>query len=193
MKIIILGIGGLGSHLCENLVADNRGQWDITVMDFDKVEERNLRGTQKYVFDQLGQLKTEALQYTLYRTFEKEIKVITQRLIEGNVDLLSEFDLVIDTFDNFESRKLVQNYCTSHNLEVIHIGFNPVFTFSIEFGNNYKVPTDIISPIDICEAVGASSFITMVSSVGSLVIQDFLKTGTRREFVGNRLAIREIK
>ncbi|MEK6878034.1 MAG: ThiF family adenylyltransferase, partial [Nanoarchaeota archaeon] len=114
MRILCLGIGALGSNLCANLAADSRGELDITVLDFDNVEERNLRGTQYYFPEQEEQFKSEALQYSLYKHFNKEITIITEKLTDENISLLSNFNLIVDTFDNFQSRKLVQDYCISH-------------------------------------------------------------------------------
>ena len=191
-KIIQLGIGALGSQLIGCIAPDVRNTVEITVLDYDKVEERNLLGTQYYTEAVNNMLKTEALQYLIYKNYGIEVNIITEKLTNENISLLSNFDLIVDTFDNYDSRKLVQDYCISYNLEVIHIGFNPQFTFSIEFKDNYTIPTDFINAPDICTLPGAASFVKMVASLGSLVVQEWLKNGQKREFVGNRLNIREI-
>ena len=99
--------------------------------------------------------------------------------------------MVIDTFDNYKSRKIVQEYCRKNGIEVIHIGFSDSLTFSIEFGNNYAHPNN--TPVrDICTISGASSFVHMVSAIGSSVVQEYLTTGKQREFTGGRLSLREI-
>ncbi len=192
-KIIILGIGALGSALCNNLVADGHNKLNITILDFDRVEKRNLLGTQYYFPDQEGLLKTESLQFSLYKRYQKEVEMIAIKLDHQNIQLLSRFDLIIDTLDNYKSRKLVQEYCLCHNLEVIHMGFNPAFTFSIEFKANYKVPSDITSGMDICEMQGAAAFVASVASLGSLIVEEFVFNNKRLEITGGKFTHSLIK
>ena len=101
MRILIAGAGAIGSNLAALLACDLKGEHEITVLDFDKVEERNLLGTQYYFSGQEGQFKSEALEYSLYKHFSKEIDIITEKLTNENISLLSNFDLIVDTFDNF--------------------------------------------------------------------------------------------
>ena len=160
-------------------------------------------GTQNYSPEQLGMYKTEALQYSIYKNLQREINIITGLIQDMKTDLiLSNYDLVVDCFDNYEARDHAQGWWTAlklsqpnklHSPELLHIGISPEMTFAIEWAENYKVPTDITSGFDICTLEGASSFVKMVASIGSLVAQEYLKNGQKREFIGNKLNIREIK
>jgi molybdopterin/thiamine biosynthesis adenylyltransferase len=111
--ITILGAGALGSNITKLLVPDLKGAYRISVMDFDIVEERNVQvGTQFYTEDQIGQKKVEALQYNLYKWFNREINIIPERLTEDNLPpVLASQHLIIDCFDNHKSRKMVQDFC----------------------------------------------------------------------------------
>ena len=195
MKILICGVGSLGSNLAALLACDLKGEHEITVLDFDKVAERNLMGTQYYFPGQEEQLKSEALEYSIYKHFNREINIITEKLTTSNaVKILSNYNLIIDAFDNYESRSIVQSFHLNYGSgEVLHLGLSNQMTFEISWAENYQVPTDITSGFDICEMEGASSFVKLVASLGSLVIQQYLKNGSKREFVGSALTIREIK
>ena len=104
MKILVAGIGAIGSNLTADLVADLKGKHEITVLDMDNVEERNVTaGTQFYTPDQVGMSKVEALQFNIYKQFQREIyifhgdiKDIFKPIPGGYVVTLADFELVID-------------------------------------------------------------------------------------------------
>lgn len=192
MKILICGAGALGSNLVANLVADLRGEHNITVLDKDVVAERNIQaGTQFYFIDQVGQLKVEALQYNIYKWFEREIQILNVFLNVGNMySILDNYDLIIDCFDNKDGRRTLQSFWEDSEVEknpqVLHAGFSRHFTFAIEWAKSYLVPEDISSKFDICEMEGASSFVKMVSALTSSVVQEFVRSDRKVEMIGNR-------
>ncbi len=208
-KILVCGVGSLGSQLVSSLVPDLKGEHEITILDFDKVEERNLIGTQYYFPGQEDQLKTEALQYSIYKHFNREIKTINKQILDeydaeivfipeeltgtDNQTTFDPYDLIIDCFDNSESRGNVQEACIKNKIPCLHIGFSDQFTFATEWAENYQVPSDITSGFDLCESEGASSFIKFVSALASQTILNYIKTGEKKEFIGNKFSVVEIK
>lgn len=197
-KILVLGVGAIGSNLTNRLVADLKGSAEITVLDMDTVEERNvIAGTQFYMRDQIGMSKVEALQYNIYKFHEREINIINKKLtLDYNgtfAKLIVPVDLVIDCLDNHEARKIAQTSVINQNKagvsqqHLLHIGFSDQFTFAVEWAENYKVPEDIISGMDICEMEGASSFVNYVASIGSMVVQNYLKDGTKDDVLGGKM------
>lgn len=197
MKILICGAGAIGSNLAEALTVDLHGEHEVTVLDFDTVEERNVRvGTQFYFREQIGMTKTEALQYNIYKAHEREIKVMQEELSEDNDVLLTGYDLIIDCFDNFKARHLVQmqwDFSKDGVNEVLHVGFSDQMTFAIEWAENYYVPDDITSGIDICEMQGAASFVKFVASLASLVVQNYVQKNQKLEFLGNKFTVRRVE
>lgn len=197
MRILICGAGALGSNITALLACDLKGEHEITVLDMDKVEERNVQaGTQFYQKDQIGMSKVEALQYNIYKWYERNIDIINQELTLTNADTILQpwiGGLIIDCFDNYTARLGVHDRVKSRHLNCVHTGFSDQFTFAIEWGEKYKVPTDITSGFDICEMEGAASFVKMVSSLAGLTILDYIKNNKKREFIGNKFIIREIK
>jgi molybdopterin/thiamine biosynthesis adenylyltransferase len=185
MKILICGAGALGSNLTRLLVPDLKGQHEITVLDMDDIEERNVTpGTQWYSVEQIGIPKVEALQYNVYRWFEREIEVKNQNLNFSKLRDLADFDFIIDCFDNYFARNLLQH--ASQGIEVLHIGFSDQFTFEIEWAKNYQVPSDITSGFDICEMQGAASFVSSVASLGALVVQEYINKNEKISILGNK-------
>ena len=193
MKILILGIGAIGSNLTARLVADLKNGHQITVLDKDTVEERNVQaGTQFYIPDQIGLSKVEALQFNIYKNYQKEIDIIHQEF-KGTIKDWDKYDLTVDCFDNNEARKNIQFYYEigkdlKRNDNVLHVGFSDQFTFAIEWAENYQVPSDITTGFDICETQGASSFVNYVTSIGSMVIQEFILSNKKIEIIGNKMS-----
>lgn len=185
-KILILGAGALGSHVTLNLIADIP-EVELTVLDFDRVEPRNLRaGTQAYEPEQEGQLKVDALQLLVYSKFDKDILTHDVRLDKATLNLLDGYGLIVDCFDNVYSRGLVKKEATKKGYEILHAGFSGLKTFQIGWNENYEV-SDKDLGIDVCEMPGARSFIQGVASLTSLVIQQYLEKGEKLEGFGNLL------
>ena len=80
-SICILGIGAIGSNLTSYLASDLRDEYNISVLDRDNVEERNIiAGTQNFLREQIGLPKVEALQFNIYKQYSKNIKTVHQEI-----------------------------------------------------------------------------------------------------------------
>jgi len=185
-KILIAGCGAIGSNLVRNLVPDLRGEHEITILDMDLVEERNVTpGTQWYSLDQVGIPKVDALQFNIFKWYEREIEIVNEEYKKGIA--LPWFDLIVDCFDNHRSRLVLQEtWLKVSGFDLLHIGFSDQFTFSIEWADGYQVPTDITSGMDICEMPGAAAFVSCVSSLGALSIERYLDKGEKMQMIGGK-------
>lgn len=194
MKILIAGCGSIGSNLAVDLACDVRDQHEITLVDNGFVEERNVRvGNQQYFINQVGAAKVDALQFNLYRLWSRNATILHAKLSQETArNIISPFGLVIDCLDNIEARSVTTEACRTFSTPCIHIGFSPKMTFSILWDEGYVPPEDAPQGFDVCELEGAASFIRLVASLGSLTIQEFLKTGKKKEFTGNKFIIREV-
>ena len=106
MRVTLCGAGALGSHLADNLA--RQGFQHLRVIDRDRVEEHNV-STQLYGTSDIGAWKVEVLRQRLFRATGIEIDVERKELTERNArTFLQEAGLIIDTFDNSASRRLVQ-------------------------------------------------------------------------------------
>ncbi len=191
MKILICGVGAIGSNLAELLAVDLKGNHEITILDRDVVEERNVTpGTQRYTPEQVGLAKIEALQYNIYKWHEQNVDIRGEEISEKSSSPFYSFDLVLDCFDNTRSRGTLQTdwQFSSSGTPLLHVGFSDEFTFAIEWAEHYKVPSDITSGFDICEMPGAAAFVTSVASLAALVVQEYLATNRKMEIVGGKFA-----
>lgn len=197
MKILVCGAGAIGSNLVRILAPDLKGEHEITVLDKDKVEERNVTpGTQFYTSDQIGLPKVEALQYNIYKWYQREISFCNEEIgvMKKFNCKISTYDLLIDCFDNYLSRKYIQEYKQYlPEVNLLHIGFSPDYTFAIEWAENYKVPSDIMKGIDICEMPGAAAFVARVAAMGTLVVEEYVHQQKKVEIIGNRFTHNLIK
>ena len=114
-NVIIFGCGAVGSNILLNLIRD-LPELNYTIVDFDKVEERNYRvGTQPYLKTHLGKYKTQALQMLCIMQANKRVNFVNGK-IESLSKVLDIIDhgngetqptLVIDAFDKAEYRNML--------------------------------------------------------------------------------------
>ncbi len=111
MKILICGAGGLGSNVAFMLA--RAGVSALHVIDYDVVEHSNLN-RQQYFFDQIGRLKTDALEENLLR-INPLIRMIKfhERLDSGNCERLIPpgCDVIFECFDKAESKAVLADFC----------------------------------------------------------------------------------
>ncbi|HQQ93448.1 MAG TPA: HesA/MoeB/ThiF family protein [Bacteroidia bacterium] len=108
-KVLVVGAGGLGCPVLLYLCAAGVGC--IGVVDNDVVELSNLQRQVLYEMRDCGKLKAKAATERLL-ALNPSLNIIPHaiRFNAGNAwDLLSNYDLVIDASDNFETRFLIND------------------------------------------------------------------------------------
>ena len=174
LKVVICGAGALGSNLAVNLV--RQGVTGLTIIDHDRIEPHNV-GTQVYSLDDIGALKAEMLRNLIFRDIGEEISAVPRRLEPRNAaKLLGGHDLVVDVFDNFESRDIVSRWCRSNDAPCLHAGVNDQYG-EIRWNENYRVPSD--QGGNVCDYPLARNLIMLLTSLASEVIVRFALTGAR--------------
>ena len=109
MRILVAGTGTLGGNLAEHLTRG--GELDLTLLDCDRVEERNLNN-QPYFQHQVGKSKVESLAENLFRINGSRPQTLHKQLTPGNAGRLVEgFELVVDCLDNHQARSALQAGC----------------------------------------------------------------------------------
>ncbi|MGL4796784.1 MAG: sulfur carrier protein ThiS adenylyltransferase ThiF [Paraclostridium sp.] len=106
-KIVILGLGGLGSNIAISLARIGVG--NLTVVDFDIVEPSNLNRQQYFIKD-IGKYKTEALKNTI-ESINPFISInsINKLINSSNIIDFSDADIIIEAFDNPKSKAEIAN------------------------------------------------------------------------------------
>lgn len=177
-RIVLCGAGALGSHLAEHLL--RQGVRQLTVIDFDRVEQHNL-GTQSYEEGDIGAFKVDALRSRCYRATGVEITVVSQTLTERNaLKLLRHADLALDTFDTSASRHLVTETCATLQRPCLHLGMHTDYG-EIHWNEGYRVPGDVVAP-DVCAYPLARNLALLVVAIGAEAALRFLLAGQRENY-----------
>jgi len=106
--VAVVGCGGLGSNAASMLVRSGVGE--LTLIDFDVVEESNLN-RQLFFRDQLGRPKTEALAETLLR-ITPDVRLNVRTLCvdaENLLGLVGNADVIIESVDRAEAKAMIAN------------------------------------------------------------------------------------
>jgi len=110
-KILCVGAGGLGSPLAMYLAAAGVGT--LGIVEFDVVDYSNLQRQLLHDTDRVGKPKLQSAMDRL-RAINPEVKLVgyETRLTSDNVlDIMKNYDIVIDGTDNFPTRYLVNDAC----------------------------------------------------------------------------------
>jgi molybdopterin/thiamine biosynthesis adenylyltransferase/rhodanese-related sulfurtransferase len=110
-RVLLVGAGGLGSPASLYLAAAGVGTMGIA--DFDTVELSNLNRQVVHGTADVGRLKTESAKDAIHR-LNPEVKVITyeERLISRTIlDVIKDYDVVMDATDNIKSKFLLNDAC----------------------------------------------------------------------------------
>jgi len=110
-KVVIIGAGGLGSPIAYYLAAAGVGK--IGIVDSDKVDLSNLQRQILHFTKDVGRLKTESAQEKL-SAINPDCEVVphTTRINAKNVlNIIGEYDAVINGSDNFPTRYLINDAC----------------------------------------------------------------------------------
>lgn len=106
-RVLIVGMGGLGSPVALYLAAAGVGE--LHLADFDRVDLSNLQRQVLHVTDSVGQLKVDSALQRL-RALNPQINLQAQRQVLDADSLdqaVAAVDLVLDCSDNFATREAV--------------------------------------------------------------------------------------
>lgn len=110
-RVLMIGAGGLGSPLGMYLGAAGVGT--LGIVDFDVVDETNLHRQLLHSTNDIGRSKLESAKETI-KLINPNVNVETfeTRLTSENaLEILKDFDIVVDGTDNFPTRYLVNDAC----------------------------------------------------------------------------------
>jgi sulfur-carrier protein adenylyltransferase/sulfurtransferase len=110
-RVLCIGAGGLGSPSALYLAAAGVGK--IGIVDLDDVDLSNLQRQILHGTKDVGRKKLESARDRLHDTNPNiEIELHECRFSSGNaLDLVSDYDIVVDGSDNFPTRYLSNDVC----------------------------------------------------------------------------------
>lgn len=121
-KILVCGVGGLGSTVIANLASMGIGT--IGIVDNDVLELSNLNRQYIHKFENIGHVKVESAASWI-KEFNPEINVKTYqiRLDASNYqDIIEGYDLIMDCFDSFKSKFILNEIAVKTGKTLIHGG-----------------------------------------------------------------------
>lgn len=177
-KILVLGCGALGSWLGDLLA--RQGYNSLTVLDFDRVEEANF-GTQCFGKGDLGRPKSAQCAANIFRRIGVKVIPINKKITQGTVKTLKGYDLVIDLFDNWESRGIVQDFCAKQRIACVHAGLAAMGFLQISWNETFEIgPTVAVDESGApCEYPMASNLVYMCVAIVAEVINRFVDEGKK--------------
>ncbi|WP_419742528.1 sulfur carrier protein ThiS adenylyltransferase ThiF [Paraclostridium dentum] len=97
-KVVVLGLGGLGSNIAISLARIGVGH--LILADFDVVEPSNLNRQQYFISD-IGKYKTDAIKNHI-KNINPFIKIDTVNKIidSSNINEFEDVDIIMEAFDN---------------------------------------------------------------------------------------------
>ena len=108
-KVLIVGAGGLGSPVAVYLALAGIGT--IGIVDFDTVDVSNLQRQILHHESDVGRPKVESARDTL-ASYNRDVKVVAHEApltSENAMEIISQYDIVINGADNFPARYLVND------------------------------------------------------------------------------------
>ncbi|RDY61588.1 HesA/MoeB/ThiF family protein [Flagellimonas nanhaiensis] len=141
-KVLVVGLGGLGIPVLQYLNA--MGVGTIGLMDQDAVELHNLQRQVLYTEKDLGRMKLEVVHEKLtHQNSQTQFVLHDSFLVKSNaLEVIKDYDVVIDATDNFPTRYLINDACVVLNKPFIYgalHGFEGhVSVFNYKDGPTYR-------------------------------------------------------
>jgi len=119
-KALVIGTGGLGSPSALYLAAAGVGT--VGIADSDKVELSNLQRQILHSTKTIGKIKVESAKDSL-AAINTDVNVIsynTRVTSENILDIIKDYDIVLDCSDNYLTRYLVNDACVLAGKPLVH-------------------------------------------------------------------------
>lgn len=123
-SVLIIGAGGLGSPCALYLAAAGIGK--IGIVDSDVVEIKNLQRQIIYTTKDADKAKVESAKERI-EALNPDVKVIPYRVrvtSKNILDMIRDYDIIIDGSDNFPTKYLVNDACVFSGKPLFHGGIS---------------------------------------------------------------------
>ena len=179
-KVLILGAGGLGSPAALYLAAAGVGT--IGIADADEVDLSNLQRQIIHTTADIGKAKVQSAKETL-QAVNPDVTVKTYHTFvtpENIMELIADYDLIVDATDNFPSKFLINDACVMAKKPFSHAGVlgfqGQLMTYVPGQGPCYRCIFGDVPPEDAvptCKQVGIIGAVAGV--IGSLQAMEAVK------------------
>ena len=203
-KVLVLGLGGVGSYAVEALVRSGIGS--IVLVDYDTIDITNLNRQLMTNRNNVGKLKTEVLKERIKDINpECQVEIISTKIDSNNIQDLYEKNpnYIIDACDTIEVKKNLILNCKKYDIILISCmgtgnkfdptklkicdirktSYDPIAKilrkFVVENKINHKVMVVASDekPLKISNPIGSTAYVPAVAGLlcASFVINDIIK------------------
>jgi molybdopterin/thiamine biosynthesis adenylyltransferase len=172
-KVLLLGAGGLGSPTGMYLAAAGVGT--IGIVDDDEVDASNLQRQVIHSTDRIGVPKTESAKQTI-NALNPDVNVVEHRtrMDSSNViELLSDYDIVVDGVDNFPTRYLLNDASVRLRKPVVSASIlsfdGQISTFVPYEGPCYRCLYPTPPPPELAPSCGAAGVLGVLPGIMGLL------------------------
>ena len=181
-KVLIIGVGGLGSPVAEFL--SRAGIGTIGIVDNDKVSLSNLHRQSLYITSDIGQSKVKIAKEKI-KKINPNTKVKTYKIRLNSINfkkIINAYDYIVDGSDNFETKFLINDFCFKFKKFLVTAAISKfdghVFTFNFKykkfpclrcFYQESEISDDLLS----CETEGILG--TIAGIIGTIQANEVLK------------------
>jgi molybdopterin-synthase adenylyltransferase len=196
-KILIIGVGGLGSPVALYLASS--GVQNIGIVDYDKVDISNLHRQILFNEDDVKKFKVDIATKRLKKINSKiKIKKFRTKIDSKNINkIVKRYDLIIDGTDSFRSKLLINDYCAK-NKKILVTGAISKFdghVFVFNFKNKKSPCLRCFMPetpeTDILDCQSEGVLATLAGMIGSIMANEAIREvlGFKNSLCGNILMI----
>ena len=119
-RVIVFGVGGVGSYTVEALARSGVGH--IAMVDFDEISESNINRQLHSLRSTIGKSKIDVMKDRIL-DINPDCKVeLVKRLVYDDVDEVlgnNKYDFVVDAIDVIGSKINLIEYCAKNNINII--------------------------------------------------------------------------
>ena len=119
-RVIVFGVGGVGSYTVEALARSGVGQ--ITMVDFDEISESNINRQLHSLRSTIGKSKVDVMKDRIL-DINPDCKVeLVKRLVYDDIDEVlgnNKYDFIVDAIDVIGSKINLIEYCVKNNINII--------------------------------------------------------------------------
>lgn len=179
-KVLIIGAGGLGAPAALYLAAAGVGT--IGIVDADEVDLSNLQRQVIHTTNDVGKAKVKSAAETM-EAINPDVTVNTYRtFVDSNniLDLIEDYDFIIDGTDNFPAKFLINDACVMAKKPFSHAGIirfkGQLMTYVPGEGPCYRCVFETPPPKDAvptCKQAGVIG--AMGGVIGSLQAMEAVK------------------
>ena len=119
-KVLVIGAGGLGCPVLQYLTVAGVGK--IGIAEFDIVNETNLQRQVLYGTEDIGKLKSIIAKKRLeHLNSFTDLEIYNLKCdLSNSLQLLKNYDIIIDATDNLEARYIINDACVILGKPMVH-------------------------------------------------------------------------